>query len=186
MTQTHVAKNSSPHELPQVRSVQRDRLVASRLAILPPGTYTDPSQPGLHLRVRANSRGTTRSWLYRLGFRGEESRLLLGHFPQTPLEVARSAVRNYQQEEARQGIDPRRAGARRRQERSGRGRDARTITSVELVEVLDKVVDRGSKGMANRLASALSQLFRWRIHRRIVEDSQFGIGLETSIAIGPT
>jgi hypothetical protein len=91
MAQTHVAKNSSPLKRPQVRSVQRHRLVASRVAILPPGTYTDPGQPGLQLRIRAN-----------------------------------------------------------------------------------------------RFASVLSQLFRWGIHRRIVEDSQFGRRLETSIANSPT
>ena len=52
-----------------------------------------------------------------------------------------------------------------------KGRDARTITPTEVIELLDKVLDRGSKVMANRLASLLSQLFRWGIHRRIVEDS---------------
>jgi integrase len=52
-----------------------------------------------------------------------------------------------------------------------KGRDARTITPVEVIDLLDVVVDRGSRVMANRLASRLGQLFRWGIHRRIVEDS---------------
>jgi integrase len=52
-----------------------------------------------------------------------------------------------------------------------RGRDARTVSPTEVIALLDKVLDRGSKVMANRLASLLSQLFRWGIHRRIVDDS---------------
>jgi hypothetical protein len=36
-------------------------------------------------------------------------------------------------------------------------RDARTITSREVIELLDKIVDRGSPVMANRTANILSQ-----------------------------
>jgi integrase len=144
--------------------------------------------------------------------------MVLGHFPLTTLESARTAARDYR-EKARQGIDPRRARPRRRitpaeTESSGaaapsrhsiehlvadymerhakvqhkrpqyvldilkrdvlsnwKGRDARTITPPEVIELLDLVLDRGSRIMANRLASVLGQLFRWGIHRRIVEDS---------------
>jgi len=52
-----------------------------------------------------------------------------------------------------------------------RGRDARTITPVEVLEVLDNIVDGGSPVMANRTAALLGQLFRYGIHRRIVTDS---------------
>ncbi len=52
-----------------------------------------------------------------------------------------------------------------------RGRDARTITPREVVELLDKIVARGSRVMANRTAGLLGQLFKFGIHRAIVEDS---------------
>jgi hypothetical protein len=38
-------------------------------------------------------------------------------------------------------------------------RDARTITSRELIELLDKIADRGSPVMANRTANISSQMF---------------------------
>ncbi len=49
------------------------------------------------------------------------------------------------------------------------GRDARSITSHEVLDLLDKVVDRGSPVMANRLAAVLVQLFKYGIHRKIIE-----------------
>ena len=50
-------------------------------------------------------------------------------------------------------------------------RDARTITSREVIELLDKIVDRGSPVMANRTADILGQMFMYGIHRAIVPDS---------------
>jgi integrase len=50
-------------------------------------------------------------------------------------------------------------------------RDARTITSREVIELLDKIVDRGSPVMANRTANILSQMFMYGIHRATVPDS---------------
>ncbi len=52
-----------------------------------------------------------------------------------------------------------------------RHRDARTIKPREVIELLDPIVERGSPVMANRVASILSQLFRFGVHRAIVEDS---------------
>ena len=52
-----------------------------------------------------------------------------------------------------------------------KGRDARTITPREVVELLDKIVARGSRVMANRTAGLLGQLFKFGIHRAIVDDS---------------
>jgi len=52
-----------------------------------------------------------------------------------------------------------------------KGRDARTISAREVVELLDKIVERGSPVMANRTADILGQLFKFGIHRAIVEDS---------------
>lgn len=50
-----------------------------------------------------------------------------------------------------------------------RGRDARTIKPREVIELLDSIVDRGSKVMANRTAALLSQMFKFGLHRSIVE-----------------
>lgn len=50
-------------------------------------------------------------------------------------------------------------------------RDARTITPREVVELLDRIVQRGSPVMANRTASLLGQMFKYGIHRAIVDDS---------------
>lgn len=49
-----------------------------------------------------------------------------------------------------------------------KGRDARTITPPEVIELLDGIVDRGAPVLANRTAALLSQLFRFGIHRHIV------------------
>jgi integrase len=51
------------------------------------------------------------------------------------------------------------------------GRDARTITPREVIELLDSIVARGSRVMANRIASLLAQMFKFGIHRAIVENS---------------
>jgi integrase len=196
------------------------RLNASQVAALPPGTYTDPGQTGLQLRVRAKRGGFSRTWLLRFKFKGEETRILLGHFPQTTLDAARGEARRLR-ELADQGIDPRRARARRRERPAPlplwsapsreadkhtveflvsefterylrptrkrpeyaewllsrdvlvewRGRDARTITPGEVVELLDGIVERGAPILANRTAALLSQLFRFGVQRRIVEQS---------------
>lgn len=110
---------------------QPQRLVAARAATLPPGTYTDPGQTGLQLRVREKHGGASRTWLLRFKFRGEETRILLGHFPQTSLDQARGEARRLR-ELADQGIDPRRARARRR------GRPAPLPTSSAIAKPGDR------------------------------------------------
>jgi integrase len=52
-----------------------------------------------------------------------------------------------------------------------KGRDARTIEPREVIDLLDKIVDRGARVMANRVAGLLGQLFKFGIHRAIVETS---------------
>ncbi|MFZ0009373.1 MAG: Arm DNA-binding domain-containing protein, partial [Steroidobacteraceae bacterium] len=47
-------------------------------------------------------------------------------------------------------------------------RDARTIKPREVIELLDEIADRAPV-MANRVAGILSQMFRFGIHRSIVE-----------------
>lgn len=51
------------------------------------------------------------------------------------------------------------------------GRDARSIKPREVIELLDGIVERGSRVMANRVAGLLGQLFKFGIHRAIVEDT---------------
>jgi hypothetical protein len=41
----------------------------------------------------------------------------------------------------------------------------------EAIELLDEIVDRPPPVMANRVAGLLSQLFRYGIHRQVVESS---------------
>ena len=50
-------------------------------------------------------------------------------------------------------------------------RDGRTITSREVIELLDKVVERGAPVMANNLAQMLGHMFKFAIHRRTLENS---------------
>ncbi|HTE40549.1 MAG TPA: Arm DNA-binding domain-containing protein, partial [Steroidobacteraceae bacterium] len=183
------------------------RLVPTRAATLDPGTYTDPGQTGLQLRVLAKQAGFSRTWLLRFKFRGEETRIALGHFPETSLDTARGLARKYR-ELASQGIDPRKARpsttraraaaatnttvptdghsieflaheflerhvrpSRKRPEYAERiikndvlsgwaGRDARTIKPREVIELLDEIVARGSRVMANRVAGLLGQMFK--------------------------
>jgi integrase len=52
-----------------------------------------------------------------------------------------------------------------------KNRDARTIKPREVIELLDGIVARGSPVQANRTAALLTQLFKFGIHRQIVEDS---------------
>lgn len=52
-----------------------------------------------------------------------------------------------------------------------RKRDARTISSREIIERLDAIVARGAPVMANRTAQILAQMFTFGIHRSIVTNS---------------
>src|SRR5882757_10403964 len=101
-----------------VNRVVSTRFVSTRVATLPDGTYTDPGQTGLQLRVRSKQEGkATRAWLLRFKFKGEETRIVLGHYPETSLDAARGLARTAR-EQASQGIDPRRARPRRQAMRS--------------------------------------------------------------------
>jgi len=50
-------------------------------------------------------------------------------------------------------------------------RDGRTITSREVIELLDKVVERGAPVMANNLAQMLGHMFKFAIHSGTLENS---------------
>lgn len=184
---------------------------------MPAGTHTDPGQTGLQLRVRALRDGkASRAWLLRLKFRGQETRILLGHPPQMTLDAARGEARRLR-ELADQGIDPRRARVRRRLQTAPlplssdlapgdrhsvafmvsefttrylrvnrkrpeqaewmlgvdvlpawKGRDARTISSEEVIELLNGIVDRGAPVLANRTAALMNLMFKFAVQQRIV------------------
>ncbi len=51
------------------------------------------------------------------------------------------------------------------------GRDARTVKPRDVLELLDGIVDRGSAIMSNRVHSLLKQLFKYGVHRQIIEIS---------------
>lgn len=214
-------KRTQPTRPRKIRQgVGAQRLVSTRVATLPDGTYTDPGQTGLQLRVRSKQDGkATRAWLLRFKFKGEETRIVLGHYPETSLDEARGYARTAR-EQASRGIDPRRAGPRRKARHSpqplsaapvggkhtieflahefieghikphtpkqadyiGRilnkdvltewkGRDARTIKPREVIELLDRIVARGSPVMANHTGDTIKQMFLYGVHRAIVDSS---------------
>ena len=96
----------------------------TRIEALPPGRYKDPAQRSLYLLVRKRiGAAPSRTWLHRVKAgkrkrKGKDTQrdtfLVIGHFPETSLEAARSACRD-QRELLSQGIDPRSARPRRRQ-----------------------------------------------------------------------
>lgn len=49
------------------------------------------------------------------------------------------------------------------------GRDARSIKPRDVIDLLDGIVDRGAPVMANRVAALVKQLFKFAIHRQIIE-----------------
>jgi integrase len=50
-------------------------------------------------------------------------------------------------------------------------RDARSITSREIVELIDEIVDRGAPVLANRVAALLTQMFRFGVGRALLAAS---------------
>ena len=83
---------------------------------------------------------------------------------------------------------PREQGGRKRPEDAVRtlnrdvlpawtGRDARTISGREVVELLDSIVDRGSPMQANRTVALLRQMFEFGIDREIVNGNPVRRGL---------
>jgi integrase len=90
------------------------KFTATRVATLPPGRYKDPAQESLYLLVRPKKDGSfSRTWLHRLKSGGRDVPFVVGHFPQTGLHEARSAVQE-QREQISKGIDPLKGSARKR------------------------------------------------------------------------
>jgi hypothetical protein len=49
------------------------------------------------------------------------------------------------------------------------GRDSRTITPNEVIDLLDAIVERSARTVANKMARLLSLMFRFGAERRIVQ-----------------
>ena len=88
------------------------RFTASSIAALPVGEHTDANVQGLQLRVNTTTTGQSRTWMLRFKFRGEKSRIVLGRHPTMSLAAAREVAIQLRQRAA-EGIDPRRAIARK-------------------------------------------------------------------------
>ncbi|MGC8519979.1 MAG: tyrosine-type recombinase/integrase [Steroidobacteraceae bacterium] len=101
-------------------------MVATKLATLPLGDHTDPAAAGLQLRVREKRDGSSRTWLFRYRWRGEWVRLTIGHYPGTSLADARERASEFRKA-IDQGIDPRRARPRRREQPAPTLRCADTV-----------------------------------------------------------
>jgi hypothetical protein len=56
------------------------------------------------------------------------------------------------------------------------------ITSREIIECFDAIVARGSPVAANSTAQVLGRMFRFAVHRSIVEDSPMGLLYRPSVA----
>ena len=206
---------AKPRRLPKRQGVAKP-LTTARIVSFGEGRHKDPGQQGLYLLVRERIDGTkSRTWLHRIKRRGKDTYLPVGHFPETGLAEARTAVQT-QREQLTKGIDPMRAAPRRKAVKidapmvtgeagkhsveflakeflekyiarehkqpeytkrildldvltTWRGRDARTIKSREVIELLDNIVERGSNVMANRTADVLGMMFKYGVHRNIVE-----------------
>jgi integrase len=177
----------------------------------------DPSRKGLMLRVTARR---TKTFFFRYQKDGRVDRLMIGHYPATPLrqayEVHAEVIKRL-----RRGEDPRAvmkespAGVvavngpddapaagptvgelaaefmrryvhreRKRPEEAEktiernilkhwRHRPAKGVTRRDGVLLLDKIVDRGSPVMANRVSALLAQMFSFGIERGMLDASPF-------------
>lgn len=177
----------------------------------------DPSRKGLMLRVTARG---TKTFFFRYQKDGRVDRLMIGHYPATPLRQAYEMHAEFTKRLHR-GEDPRAvmteattgvvavngpdgvpaAGPtvdelaaeflrryvhreRKRPEeaektiernilRHWRQRPAKGVTRRDGVLLLDKIVDRGSPVMANRVSALLAQMFSFGVERGMLDASPF-------------
>jgi integrase len=114
---------------------------------------TDPAVAGLQLRVEPTG---AKSWILRYYWRGRRDEFMRLH-----IRGAQKRKRpDYVKRVLEVDVLP-----------IWKGRDARTIKPREVVELLDGIVQRGSRVMANRVAGLLSEMFRFGVHRDLVEAS---------------
>jgi integrase len=158
--------------------------------------YFDGGYPGLVLRV---SYGGAKTWTYMYRLHGRQCRMTLGRWPGMSLAEAREAWRTAHKLVTkgenpasarpvaadtfaavaadwfkRDQASNRMAGeVKRAIERdimpAWRDRLISTITRRDAVELIDRVVDRGSPVHARRLHAYLHRMFRWSVGRGIID-----------------
>lgn len=141
------------------QAYERGRLVASKVEGLEDGTYSDAAQVGLQLVVR----GDTKTWLLRIEYQRQPTRLTLGHLPGMSLAAAREEARRLR-EMARRGIDPRRARDAKRVPADGKGSAPAAHTVGHLAEeFLERYVHPNRKRPADTEAMLRRDILRaWR------------------------
>jgi integrase len=158
--------------------------------------HFDKGFPGLALRV---SYGGAKTFVYFYRLHGKLQRLTLGRFPAMSLGEAREAWRNARraldkgENPARQrpaaadsfaavadewlkrdqSKNRSAAEVRRVIERDAKpaweGRPIARITRRDVIELIDRVADRGAVTMARRIHAHLHRLFRWSVGRGIID-----------------
>jgi integrase len=158
--------------------------------------YFDSGYPGLSLRV---SYGGAKAWVFFYRLHGKLRRLSLGRFPSVSIIEAREAWRAARlavsKGESPAHLRPTTADTfravseewlRRDQGQNRSVAEVRrviehdvnpvwserliaAITRRDVIELIDKVSDRGATTMARRLHSHLHRLFRWSVGRGIIE-----------------
>lgn len=146
------------------------RLTASIAASLKDGVYSDPAMSGLQLVVRGAGGDTdearlaaSRTWVFRVQFRGKRTRLTLGHLPTMSLAQARDEARRLH-EGAKQGIDPRRAVQARR-EPPGPASSAKHTVGHLADEFITRFVKPNRKRPADAEANLKRDILRVWKHR---------------------
>ncbi len=160
--------------------------------------HFDAGFPGLALRV---SYGGARAWVYFYRLQGKQRRMTLGRYPgmtladaRTAWQDARKAVGMGEDPARRRPIeadsfdavadewlkrDQARNRSRQEVERILRvdvrpewaGRQIATIGRRDVLDLIDKIADRGALTAARRLHSHLHRLFRWSVGRGIIESN---------------
>jgi integrase len=157
--------------------------------------YFDSTYPGLALRVSKHGR---KSWTYFYRVGGKQRRMTFDIYPAMSVEAAHDAWRKAR-DDVRAGQDPagdgvgatdfdgvfrewlqrdqadnRSAGIQRRSIEKDvlpywRGREITSIDRRAVLDVLDRVVDRGHVIGARRLHARLHRLFQWALGRGIIK-----------------
>lgn len=157
----------------------------------------DAAAKGLYLVVQPSG---AKSFAFRYRHRGKPKKLTLGRFPKMSLAEAREAAREALNHVER-GHDPNdirvapeqfemafkeflarhvaQYKSRYEVERQFnhdllpefRGLNISDITKRDILQLMDKVVDRGAKVMANRLLATLRKFFAWAISRDLIGEN---------------
>jgi integrase len=158
--------------------------------------HFDAGYPGLALRI---SYGGSRSWVYFYRWQGKQKRLMLGPWPAVELAQAREAWREAHNRLAKGlepiakpdiAADDSIASVvedwLKRDQAENRSREGERyvrreaipawgalrigdITRRQVLDLIDRIADRGTPVAARRCHAALHRLFRWSVGRGIIE-----------------